>query len=55
MTEPNEEIVRRDFELRGYFVRSRVAYRVLNGYSDIGLVEIHRDPEQMPIAVEVKG
>ncbi|RZT88758.1 hypothetical protein EV383_5703 [Pseudonocardia sediminis] len=53
MLEPNEEIVRRFFERKGYFVRSRLRYRVPNGYSDIDLLLLR--PDGTVGAVEVKG
>lgn len=55
MPEANEEIVRRYFELRGYFLRSRVRYRIAGvpGWSDIDLCGINADGQG--IAVEVKG
>lgn len=53
-----EELVRRYFELRGYFVRTNVRYRIQQergtGWSDIDLCVIHPIDGDAAI-VEVKG
>jgi hypothetical protein len=58
MAEVNEEIVRRYFELDGYFVRSNIAYRFKTekgaGWSDIDLCAFHPITGDAA-AIEVKG
>jgi hypothetical protein len=58
MLDANEEIVRRYFELRGYFVRTNIPYRFRTdkgaGWSDIDLCVLHPRSGDAA-AVEVKG
>src|SRR4051812_13831830 len=58
MPEPNEELVRRYFELKGYLARSNVryAYRTEKGmgWSDVDLCVLHPRTGDAA-AVEVKG
>lgn len=54
MSEFNETLVRRYFELDGYLVRTNVRYPVPNGYSDVDLVGFNPRTGDA-VAVEVKG
>jgi len=58
MSDVNEELVRRYFELKGYFVRTNVRYEFRTeggmGYSDIDLCVLHPLSGDAAI-VEVKG
>jgi hypothetical protein len=59
MPEYNEEIVRRYFESKGYFVRSNIPYKFAKGtagagWSDIDLCAFHPGTDHA-LAVEVKG
>ena len=59
MPEYNEEVVRRYFEIQGYFVRSNIPYKVTKaaggaGWSDIDLCAYHPVRDHA-LAVEVKG
>jgi hypothetical protein len=58
MSDVNEELVRRYFELQGYFVRTNVRYELRTekgmGYSDIDLCVLHPLSGDAAI-VEVKG
>lgn len=58
MSDVNEELVRRYYELHGYFVRSNVRYRFATdkgaGWSDIDLCVLHPVTRDAAI-VEVKG
>lgn len=58
MLDANEEIVRRFFELRGYFVRTNIPYRFVTekgaGWSDIDLCVLNPCSGDAA-AVEVKG
>lgn len=61
MTDPNEEIVRQYLEMRGYFVRTNVAYKrrkeetgkASSGWGDLDLLAWH--PNGTRLLVEVKG
>jgi len=58
MIDPNEELVRRWLELRGYFVRTNVPYRLRTetgaGWSDVDICAINPHTNEA-LAVEVKG
>jgi len=54
MVHSTELIVKKYFELKGYFVQTNVKYKVENGYSDIDLVIYHPKKNEKAI-VEVKS
>jgi hypothetical protein len=58
VTDVNEELVRRWFELRGYFVRTNLPYRHRTangvGWSDVDICALHPHTNDA-VALEVKG